>query len=160
MLTLCSASIDWSATGTWVTGLLTVLIAALGLLTWKSQLKLQDRYSKVDGLLDAFVVCIIAGYDWQWNAGIGDERHSNLIATEFFPRWREALMSYRVAWYKSEHFMTKQSQESWLSPDKLQNKIISVGQNLNDYESADFYAHKMSETLKQGLSDIRKIRNA
>lgn len=67
MIALCSTSIDWAATGTWVTGLVTAVIGLCALRTWKSQLKLQDRYQKVDALLEAFVLCVRTGHNWQWN---------------------------------------------------------------------------------------------
>lgn len=159
MLTLCSTSIDWSATGTWFTGLATILVAILALNSWKKQIKLQDRYQKVDLLLEAFVACTIAGHHWQWSAGIGNERSSKLFEGEAANQWREALMNYRLAWYKASPIVRDKETCSF-TPEKLQSRVISLGEYLLKPETTIQFEVKASDFLNQGLNEITKLRDA
>ncbi|BEV09450.1 hypothetical protein [Methylophilus sp. DW102] len=163
MILLCSASIDWAATGTWVTGLATAVIGLCALRTWKSQLQLQDRYQKADALLEAFVLCVRTGHNWQWNeiSNIEKDKSSVLSKSEGFPEWREALMQYRLAWYKASHITVS---DAWFSPDKLQSRIISIGiqaqknSRINSELLSNFELD-FTNTLKDGLLELSKLRN-
>jgi hypothetical protein len=165
MLALCSTSVDWSATGTWVTGMLTALAAFFALSTWKSQLKLQDRYYKVDLLLESFVLCVRAAHHWQWNAAINEKNQRSIVLEEMegFPEWKESLMSYRLAWYKAQHLVKK---DAWFSPDRLQSKVITFGVGLRKNQNLESDAQsfldldaEFTDLLHKGLSEISALRN-
>lgn len=162
MIALCSTSIDWATTGTWVTGLATAVIGFCALRTWKSQLKLQDRYQKVDALLEAFVLCVRAGHSWQWNEISNKKgKPSVLSETEGFAEWRETLMQYRLAWYKASHVIDNDAR---FSPDKLQSRIISIGalmeQNSKiNSESLSNFEADFTNILNEGLLELGKLRN-
>jgi hypothetical protein len=156
MITLCSASIDWSATGTWVTGIATFLIACFALNSWKSQIKHQDKYTKVDALLEAFVNCVRAGESWQWQAGMGDDR--NLLSeNDKSIYWRDALMQYRMDWYKIKFHLSDVSDDLWFEPNKLQNEIIQIGTSLHHSNAVKFF-EDMLTLLNKGLKDISNIK--
>lgn len=162
MIALCSTSIDWAATGTWVTGLATAVIGCYALRTWKSQLKLQDRYQKIDALLEAFVLCVRAGHNWQWN-GISNQTDGSSVLSEMegFSEWRETLMQYRLAWYKAGHIVDNDAQ---FAPDKLQSKIISIGIQVRELSSVNSdslsnFEMFFTNTLNEGLLELGKLRN-
>jgi hypothetical protein len=164
MLTLCSATIDWSATGTWITGSATTIIALYALRTWKAQLQLQDRYQKVDALLEAFVLCVRAGYNWQWNAISNNPEIESLAFSEAegFDEWREALIQYRLAWYKVMHLT---GNDVWFSPDKLQKEVIAIFARLKQNssispESFSSFESEFTDILNKGLAEISKFRNS
>jgi len=164
MIALCSTSIDWAATGTWVTGLATAVIGFCALRTWKSQLKLQDRYQKVDALLEAFVLCIRAGHNWQWNEidNIKIGKSSELPETKDFTEWREAFMQYRLVWCKAMHVT---DDDAWFSPDKLQSEVIAIGvrtiqKSKNDSDALLKFEAEFTDVFNKGLLDISKLRNS
>ncbi|TXI44509.1 hypothetical protein [Methylophilus sp.] len=152
--------IDWSATGTWFTGLLGVGVAIYALNSWKKQIVLQDKYAKLDGLLEAFVTSVRAGFDWQHNVGVGENRcHDKSDQGEAYTEWRKSLMNYRVHWYKSRCFINS-AEDQWLSPDQLQNKIITIAQHLEALDSSHYFHSQMSALLEKGLADIDKNRES
>lgn len=109
------------------------------------------------------MLTIRAGYDWQSNLvdGLESKKSSVISETEGFADWREALMQYRLAWYKAMHVT---GNDVWFSPDKLQNTVIAIGidkrfdSNLTQ-ETLQIFETKFTHILNQGLIDIGKLRN-
>ena len=156
MITLCSATIDWSATGTWVTGSATVVVAIIALHSWKTQIKLQDKYSKVDALLEAFVKCVMAGHDWQWHAGMGEER--NLLSENDESKcWKAALMQYRLDWGKISFHLNGVTNDLLFEPNKLQSRIIQIGINLH-YSNDEDFQRDIQTLFHDGIKDISNLK--
>jgi hypothetical protein len=166
LLTVCSDNIDWSATGSWFSGLATfagVIVACRAMTTWKQQIRLQDRYQKADALLHSFIVCLRAGHDWQWACGVGENRDPSLEGVEA-TLWRKTLMDYRLSWDLAHPlFVVDQFQFNELTahPEKLQKAIIDSGNHLFDSSSGIFSFYEKLENLRAvGWSEIITRRDA
>lgn len=164
LLAVCSAEIDWSATGAWFSGFATlagVIVACRALSTWREQIRLQDRYQKADALLRSFILCIRAGHDWQWDCGVGEKRDTT-GESEKAHIWRNALMDYRLAW-KLAHplFVGDQCDRLTAHPENLQSKIRGAGRHLSDPPTGTSLFYKQLEKLEEeGEKEIIKRRDA
>ncbi|MES2502233.1 MAG: hypothetical protein V4545_06475 [Pseudomonadota bacterium] len=157
MIALCSATVDWSATGTWVTGSATVVVAIIALHSWKTQIKLQDKYSKVDSLLEAFVKCVRAGHDWQWHSGMGETRDI-FCENDLSKCWKDALMQYRMDWSKIKFHLNSIKDDLWFEPNKLQSRIIQIGINLQ-HPNVEIFQRDIQTLLDNGIKDISNLKN-
>jgi len=158
VLTVCSAEIDWSATGAWFSGFTTfagVIVASLAMRTWKEQIRLQDRYQKADALLRSFILCIRAGCDWQWDCGVGENR-AITVESEKAHIWRNALMDYRLDWELAHSlFVGVQLNKLMAHPEKLQSEISGAGLHLFGPPNETLLFFKQLEKLMtDGVSEI------
>ncbi|MDA8416569.1 MAG: hypothetical protein M0Z78_05810 [Betaproteobacteria bacterium] len=163
LLTVCSSSIDWSATGSWFSGLATsagVIVACRAMTTWKQQIRLQDRYQKADALLHSFIVCLRAGYDWQCACGFGENRDP-LLECDATTLWRKSLMDYRLHWDLAHPLFVGCSCNTLMAhPEKLQSAIIGSGIHLLDSSSGIFLFLKKLENIRSVvMSEIIARRN-
>ena len=161
LLAVCSAEIDWSATGVWFSGVATfagVIVACIAMRTWKKQINLQERYQKTDALLRSFILCIRAGHDWQWDGDAGENRQS-LLEREKYSLFINALMDYRLVW-KLAHPVVNQSNNLIVHPDRLQSKIIEIGTLLFKRSNVFDFECKMQELMEIGVNEIVALRDA
>lgn len=164
LLAVCSTEIDWSATGTWFSGFVTlagVIVAWYAMGTWKEQIRLQDRYQKADALLRSFKLCINAGCDWQWDCGVGEKR-AITGESEKAHIWRTALMDYRLAWVLAHSlFEGDQCNRLTVDPEKLQSGIIDAGCHFSGSppETLSFFK-QLDELGTVGVSEIIARRDA
>ena len=164
LLAVCSAEIDWSATGAWFSGVVTlagVIVAGCAMSTWKEQIRLQDRYLKADALLRSFILCIRAGHDWQWDCGVGENR-APTSESEKALIWRNALMDYRLTWELAHSlFVGDQCSKLAAHPETLQSEIIGAGLHLSDPLTGTLLFFDQLEKLRTvGVSEIIARRNA
>ena len=160
LLAVCSAEIDWSATGVWFSGVATfagVIVACIAMRTWKKQINLQERYQKTDALLRSFILCIRAGHDWQLDCGAGETRRSP-SDSEKYALFTNALMDYRLVW-KLAHPVVNQCNNLIVHPDRLQSEIIEIGKLLFERSNVFDFECKMQKLMDAGISEIIALRD-
>jgi hypothetical protein len=154
-------SMSWSGLRDWISSLATAagaITAFCALSTWRQQINLQDRYQKVDALLNSYVLCLRAGHDWQWEGGIGENRDLK-DSSEKSHIWREALMVYRKDWIMALHLIGEESgKDLSINPEKLQRAVIDCGKSLYSHSSITMFFQKMENIMEDGASEIHAIR--
>jgi len=164
MTGVCLPGIDWSATGTWFSGFVTlagVVVACLAMRTWREQIRIQDRYQKADSLLHSFILCIRAGSNWQWDCGVG-ERREPLKQSDKQQLWQTALMDYRLSWHLAHGlFGTDQGANLNSHPERLQSGIIGAGIHLSSApEGTLLFFAELDKLMDAGMNEIRARKEA
>ena len=160
---ICSESIDWSAMGSMLGGIAsfgTFFIALYALKTWKRGIELQDRYEKVERLINAYFLCMEAGDKWQMACGAGENRDISK-GGESLSSWLSAHRQYQKSWHFVRPLLNEAiDPDELFLPENIKKNIQKAGDYLANSKEFELFIRDMDALYQNGFSAIYALRNA